>query len=120
MAKDKLTIGGKTFEVSKLDISHNDIWSQNSGRTKAGTYTGDLIGFKWRLDVEIDPCSRETLQKLYTVVESPVITVGFTNPKNNQHKEIKCYSSATKFSVYNYEVTNELTYQGVSFSVVER
>ena len=53
-----ITIGGVAMPEPKLNglkISRNKIWSKNAGRGADGTMTGDIIGLKWKLEIEFLP-----------------------------------------------------------------
>ena len=118
--KDTFTIDGKEFKPSKMTISHNDIRSQNSGRTKSGYFVGDLVVYKWRIDAVFEPCSREQTQNLLNAIQKQYIKIGFTNPKTNRHDTFDSYAGAVTINVYNYDVSSNITYSGLNFSVVER
>ena len=56
MAKGDLFVGGvKMPPLKALTITHEKVWSSNTGRAADGTMIGDLICLKYKLQAEFVP-----------------------------------------------------------------
>lgn len=106
-------------DPATLDISYEDVWSSNSGRTKSGKWTGDLVAWKWRLDVTFAPVSATTMKTLLTAVARSTVSVTFVNPFTDTLQTISCYPGQIKPTPYNYKA-NGVEYTGLSLALVER
>lgn len=120
MAEPSLIIDGVTMkEPSQIEVSRNKIWSQNSGRTQSGTFTGDVVARKMRLDVTWTPLSQEEAKAILTALEPPFISVTFKNPRTNSFTTKTFYAGDESVSVYSYALNN-VTYEGLKVSLVEK
>ena len=104
-------------EPFPLIITRNKIWNSNSGRTQKGTFTGDIVARKFKLDVTWTNCSK--LEEILNALSPSFISVTFLNP-NTQASETKTfYSGDETLDVYSY-VIDDVTYSTISVSLVEK
>lgn len=115
-----LTIDGvKVKDPSTVTPSRNKEWSQNSGRTKSGTFTGDIAAMKWRLDLTWTPLTEDEMQNLLKALEPPFIKVRFKNPRTKSFETKTFYGGSETMVVYNYNI-EEAVYENLSVSLVEK
>lgn len=115
-----LLINGHSYqEPSSLEIAHEDLWSSNSGRTKSGKWTGDLIGWKWQIQATYSPVSKATTKSLMSAITASSIPITFLSPLSNTTKTISCYAGEIRVSPYNYEISGA-EYASLSVTFVER
>ncbi|MFR7590211.1 MAG: DUF6711 family protein [Longibaculum sp.] len=106
-------------DPTTISISRNKMWSQGSGRTKSGNFTGDISNVKWRLDLTWSPLSKCDAKNLFDALDPAFINVRFLNPKTNSYQTIKCYGGDMTLPVYNYNV-EEAVYESLTVSLVEK
>lgn len=111
--------GNELPTPSTVSVSRNKVWSQNSGRTKSATFTGDLIAIKWRVDATWQYVSEATVKQILQSLEPAFINVRFKNPRNNAFETKKFYGGDESLTVYNYDI-EEAVYESVTVSLVEK
>lgn len=111
--------GTKLKDPATVNISRNKIWSQNSGRTKSGTFTGDIVCMKWRIDVTWNALTESEVKTILEKLETPFINVRFKNPRKNNFETIKCYGGDETMPVYNYAIEKSV-YESLTVSLVQK
>lgn len=106
-------------DPSSISVSRNKIWSQNSGRTQSGNFTGDIANMKWRIDIVWSPLTEKEAQELLKALEPAFINVRFKNPRTKTFTTNKFYGGDEAIVVYNYDVVNSV-YESLSVSLVEK
>lgn len=119
---DVLYINNISVSVSNLDIEKGKLWSEGSGRATNGYWTGDIKARKYKLSCDIMTLTQEECATILNAVDAnDYFKVKFIDPYSSigAWKEITCYASDTKISVYNY-VTKRVRYKNIKFSTIER
>lgn len=115
-----LKIDGKTMkDPSNITLSRNKEWSQNSGRTKSGTFVGDIAAMKWRLDIAWSPLSEDEAMEILTALEPAYVDVYFKNPRTKSYETRKFYTGSETIPLYNYEI-KDAVYENLTVSIVEK
>ena len=116
---DVLTIGGTSFRVKSLSISHEKIWSKNAGRVANGEFRGDVIATKIKLQIIFCPMSDEQAASLDAAIKPAFLNVRFRNPETGALSTKTMYAGTPTYPVYSY-VTELPRYVGVGVDLVEQ
>ena len=117
-----ITIGGVAMPEPKLNglkISRNKIWSKNAGRGADGTMTGDIIGLKWKLEIEFLPLTDAQMAIVVAAVEPAFFNVTFRSPKTGKNITVNMYAGDLTCPVYTY-VGGKPRYVGVTVNLIEK
>lgn len=105
---------------SAITPTRNYLWAQGSGRMSDGTFSGDIISKKWRLDVTWSPVSEETASQILSLIDSKAWhTVKFRSPKDNSFITATMYAGDIPTPVYSYAI-NHAAYESLAISFVEK
>uniref|UniRef100_A0AAU8B7D2 Uncharacterized protein n=1 Tax=Dulem virus 39 TaxID=3145757 RepID=A0AAU8B7D2_9CAUD len=120
-----LSIAGTDFSdiVATLSSTHEPIWSEDTGRTLTAQTVGDIVAYKWKLQIKTRPLKQEEIAELLEALESaPFIPCSFipTNKKSKAMVKATFYSGSATAEIYTYSNKLEYWYSGVSFSLVEQ
>lgn len=70
MANTVLWLDGVAMPTpSKLTITKNKVWSKNTGRSSTGTFIGDIVAIKDKLQIEWKTMSQENSALLDSIVK---------------------------------------------------
>lgn len=108
--------------IQTLSIEHEPVWSTNAGRTLDATFVGDIIAWKWKLQIATRPLNQKESALIKRLIESSAFfNVSFisTNSETDTLKTIKMYTSAPANTLYSYH-KNLIRYQGLSFNLIEQ
>lgn len=119
----KLTLNGKNIrDPSKLTITKNPVWSANAGRASNGDMVGDIICWKYKLQIEWPALSQADAAEIDAAVTDTVFfPVVFVDPasKSGATKTITGYVGTPTYPVYSY-VEGYPRYTGVAMDIVEK
>ena len=83
MANTVLWLDGVAMPTpSKLTITKNKVWSKNTGRSSTGTFIGDIVAIKDKLQIEWKTMSQENSALLDSIVENTSIRVKYVDPSD--------------------------------------
>lgn len=121
----------KFLKISNIDISkyiksstitHESVWSSNSGRTLDGSFVGDIVAWKWKIQLSTIPLSQSDSALIQSLLKSsPFFSVSFIPTDTNEEtfKTVQMYTSAPVSVVYSYN-ENLVRYENLSFNLVEQ
>lgn len=117
---DVLTIDGKVMpKVKSLTVSREPIWSKNAGRTADGTFQGDIVTQKLKLEVVFKPLSDHEAAYLDAAITPAFFVAKFRNPGTGQMEEHNMYAGSPTYPVYSY-VDGFPRYVGSGVSLIEQ
>lgn len=107
--------------ISGLTITHEKVWSSNTGRTAANNaeLVGDVVGRKWKLQIAFAPLTDEQVQLLDSLVYPAFFDVTFFSPQHNHDITVKMYAGTPTYPIYSY-VENLPRYDGVIVDLIEK
>lgn len=115
-----LKIGGEAMPPLKsLTIIREAIWSKNTGRTATGKMVGDIIGYKYKLQITFKPLSDEQAALVASATRPAFLNVEFTDPEDGEKHTIKMYAGSPAFPVYSY-VDGVPRYVGTKVDLIEQ
>ena len=104
-----------------LIISKEIIWSSNTGRAADGSMIGDIVGYKYKLDITFPPLTAQDIAKINReTTKSPFFAVTFIDPVGGLTATRIFYSGAPIYPVYSYATNSKGLYVGVKVSFIER
>lgn len=107
---------------SKLTSSKEPIWSSNAGRASTGLMVGDIIGYKFKLQIEWKVLSQNASAALNkAITTTPFFSVKFIDPTSatGEFRTITAYASAPSYPVYSY-VQGLPRHTGVGVNLIEQ
>lgn len=118
-----LWIGGVQMPEPKADgltVTKNKIWSKNAGRAADGNMVGDIVGIKYKLDIQWAYCKPADVQKIDAAVSGAAFfPVRFVDPGTGQEVTRNFYAGDPKYPVHTYAMGGG-RYKGVSVSLIEQ
>lgn len=120
MAKGDLFVGGvKMPPLKALTITHEKVWSSNTGRAADGTMIGDLICLKYKLQAEFVPITDAEAIAIEGAVSPAFFSVQFWDPATNSMQTRTMYAGTPSYPVMSY-VNGIKTYSGVTVDFIEQ
>lgn len=120
MTEPVIRINGTPIrDPTTITIQRNKIWSQGSGRTKAGNWVGDITNVKQRIDLTWSPLTKEDAKKIFNALEPAFVEVTFLDPKTDTFKTKTFYGGDLSLPIYNYNI-EEAVYESLAVSLVEK
>lgn len=107
---------------SKLTTSKEPVWSSNTGRTSTGLMVGDIICYKFKLQIEWPIMSQQESATLDAAVTSNAFfSVKFVDPTEStgEFTTKTMYANAPSYPVYSY-VDGYPRYTGVGINLIEQ
>lgn len=108
--------------VSTLATTHESIWSTNAGRALDATFVGDIVAYKWKLQVTTRALSQHENAVLSKALkEKAFFSVKFIpeDAEADEMKEITAYTNPKENTLYSY-ADGLPRYSGTSFNLIER
>lgn len=101
--------------ILEAKYGYYKLWSEDSGRNLAGTQSGTLIGIFPKIIVQFKKMSREELEKIAPIIDSPTQNVTYYDPVKKQNITMSTYTG-------DWELVNRgiLQNQGFSCSFIAR
>lgn len=109
--KDSVIINGLSIGqyLVEATFSYPKLWAGDSGRNLAGKMTGTLIGIFPKLILQFRPLSKEELNVIAPILDSPRQTVTYYDVNKNQNITIETYTG-------DWEIRNNNLNQNQGFS----
>lgn len=109
--KDSVIINGLSIGqyLVEATFSYSKLWAGDSGRNLAGKMTGTLIGVFPKLILQFRPLSKEELNVIAPILDSPRQTVTYYDVNKNQNITIETYTG-------DWEIRNNNLNQNQGFS----
>lgn len=107
---------------SKITITKEPIWSSNTGRSSTGLMIGDIIGYKYKLQIEWPILSQVQSALLDNAITSKAFfPVKFIDPADasGEFTTKTMYASAPPYPVYSY-AAGIPRYTGVALDLIEQ
>lgn len=103
-----------------MDIKKEPIWSKNTSRTASGDMVGDIIAYKYNIDIVWPTLSASDVKKIEnSITQSAFFNVGFIDPATNILTTKSFYAGTPTYPVYSY--ANGLkTYSGMSVTFIQQ
>lgn len=117
-----IVIGGVAMPALKkggLTVTKEKVWSSNTGRAADGGMLGDLVGIKYKLQLEWPPLSKEQVAVIDNAVSPAFFNVAFLDPGSNSRITRTFYAGTPTYPVYSY-VNGAKTYSGVTVDLIEK
>lgn len=113
-------VGGKEVPpIMALTITHEKIWSKDTGRGADGKMVGDIVAKKWKLAMEFSPMNDEQVKHFEEIIDDAFFDVEFTSPKTGKKETIKAYAGTPEYPVYSY-VEGLPRYVGAKVDFIEQ
>ncbi len=119
MAQPVIIDGVTMPSLKTLTIKKEKIWSSNMGRAADGNMVGDIVGYKYSLQLEWAMLSREQVAVVDNAISPAFFDVEFLDPASNERVTKTFYAEAPTYPVYSY-VEGLKTYSGVAVDLAER
>lgn len=117
---DVIKIDGKIMpKVKSLTVSREPIWSKNTGRAADGTMIGDIVGYKFKLQIVFALMSDADTVLLYGAIRPAFFNVTFRNPETGQEDTKKMYANGPTSPVYSY-VNGLPRYTGTAVNLTQQ
>lgn len=109
--KDSVMINGVSIGqyIVEAKFSYPKLWASDSGRNLAGKMTGTLIGIFPKLILQFRPLTKEELNVIAPILDSPNQSVTYYDPNKNKNITITTYTG-------DWEITNNNLNQNQGFS----
>lgn len=107
---------------SKITAAKEPIWSSNTGRSSTGLMVGDIICYKYKLQIEWPTLSQaESAQLDRAVTGSAFFSVKFIDPTDSSggFTTKTMYANGATYPVYSY-VNGLPRHKGVAINLVEQ
>ena len=118
---DVLTLDGVVMPTpSKMTITKEKIWSKNAGRGSTGTFIGDIVAIKYKIQIEWKTLSQAGAAQLDKVVSKASFDVKFVDPADSSggYTTKTMYAGTPTYPVYSY--VNGLTrHTGAGVDLIE-
>lgn len=108
--------------IQDLSITHEPVWSTNAGRTLDATFVGDIVAWKWKLQIQTIPINQNESSLISRLIESsPYFSVSFIPPNQSSDNliTVNMYTGTPSYPVYSY-VKGKKRYNGMEFNFVEQ
>ena len=92
--KDSIVVNGISIGqyIVEAKFMFPKLWANDSGRNLAGKMTGTLIGIFPKLVVQFRPLTKEELNIIAPILDSPTQTVVYYDPNKNEKITMKTYT----------------------------
>lgn len=109
--KDSIIINGISIGryCVEAKFGYNKLWSSDSGRNLAGTQSGTLIGIFPKIILQFRKLSKEELNLIAPILDSPSQQVQYYDPNKNKKITMTTYTG-------DWELTNKGINQNEGFS----
>lgn len=109
--KDSLIIDGINFGqyIIEAKFGYHKLWSEDSGRNLAGTQSGTLKGIFPKITLQFRKLTREELEMVAPILDSPSQTVFYYDPKKKAKISMTTYTG-------DWELVNRGIEQNEGFS----
>ena len=109
--KDSLVINGIFMGQYLVEVKYGypKLWASDSGRNLAGKMSGTFLGVFPKLILQFRPLTKEELNIIAPILDSPNQTVTYYDPNKNKEITIKTYTG-------DWELTNNKINQNKGFS----
>lgn len=120
-----LVIAGTTMPEPMLNgmtITKEPIWASNTGRSATGVMQGDLIGYKYKLQIKWPPLTQAQTATINSAITSAgFFNVTFIDPTSSSGAKVtkKFYAGTPTYPVYSY-VDGYPRYVGVAVDLIEQ
>ena len=106
--------------LNGLTITKEPIWSGNTGRAANGRMVGDIVGYKYKLDITFIPLSAQDIAGLNSAITaSPFFLASFIKPDGGAEITRSFYAGTPAYPVYSY-ANGKKNYVGVKLSIIEQ
>lgn len=102
-----------------IEVTHNKIWSKNTGRSASGLMVGDIVTRKYSIAIATDKMKQEEVAKLDEAINTDAFfTVKFRDQRGRL-KESAFYSDDPTYKQTQYE-GGTIRYDGLTFNLIEK
>lgn len=95
--------------IVEAKFGYNKLWSSDSGRNLAGTQSGTLIGVFPKLILQFRPLTKEEINTIAPILDSPNQSVKYYDPNKNKDITITTYTG-------DWEIVNKNMNKNEGFS----
>lgn len=109
--RDSVIINGISIGqyIVEASFNYSKLWASDSGRNLAGKMTGTLIGVFPKLILQFRPLTKEELNIIAPILDSPNQTVVYYDPNKNRNITMTTYTG-------DWELKNNNLNQNQGFS----
>lgn len=115
-----LSINGYNLKAPiSVEITHNKIWSKNTGRSASGLMVGDIIARKYSLSISMADMKQEDVTALDEAINTDAFfLVKFVNHRGNT-VEANFYSSDPTYKQTLFK-NSDVYYDGPKIELIEQ
>lgn len=117
--KNSIIINGVSMGeyILEAKFSYNKLWAGDSGRNLAGSMMGTLLGIFPKLILEFKPLSKEELETIVPILDSPTQKTTYYDPRKKENITITTYTG--DYEVLNRNIINgSMKNEGFSCSFI--
>jgi hypothetical protein len=120
-----LWINGKAMPdpaLNGLTVSKEPVWSKNAGRGSTGKFIGDIVCYKFKLQIKWPVLSQKQTALINSAITSGAFfTVKFIDPTDSSgdYTTKTMYASAPSYPVYSY-AKGMPDYVGTAVDLIEQ
>lgn len=101
--------------------TRNKVWSTNAGRSQTGKMIGDIIAYKWKLELKFSLNKQTDITKLSGALNGATFfNVKFYNPESGEFTTKIFYAGDPTYPVYTTRDDKGVLYQNVSVNLIEQ
>lgn len=116
-----ININGSTFRVKNIKVLKEAIWSDDTGRGSDGKILGDIVAYKYKLEVEFPPLNDAEAKAYNDCMSRSFYPVTFYNPYLGRDDTRTMYNGELALSPYSsLDVFQKIRYQGVTVHLIEQ
>lgn len=78
--------------LTQIEYGHNKLWGPDTGRNLKGKTTGSFLGIVYKFKLSFRKLTREELEFLTPILDSPWQTAKYYNPKTKRTETITTYT----------------------------
>lgn len=102
-----------------IEVTHNKIWSKNTGRSASGLMVGDIVTRKYSIAIATDEMKQEEVAKLDEAINTVAFFPVNFRDQRGRLKECTFYSDDPTYKQKIYE-GGTIRYEGLTFNLIEK
>lgn len=118
-----LWFDGKAMPTpSEISVTKEPVWSSNAGRGSTGKFIGDIVCYKFKIQIKWATLSQEQTALINsTITSSAFFDAKFIDPTDSEGKYTTktVYAGTPTYPVYSY-VDGLPRYKGVAVDLIEQ
>jgi len=125
MAKAILKFDGVVMPTPKFNgfkVSHNKIWSKNSGRNGEGSWVGSIIAVKTKVEITWPVLDSSQISTISNIVDSTTAfhSIDYTNEKGVTQHIDNVYFGDGIYPILGMNINGKQLLEGVGIDAIEK